>query len=109
MSRIFANLAINRVTRGNQAKYTHVDIDEQYDLASETTHDDLDRWGGLTPKQVLGFVQQLPEKYRLVLNMYAVDGFSHQEIAQKLNISVGSSKSRLSRARVMLKDNIKKS
>ena len=44
-----------------------------------------------------------------VLNMYAVDGFSHQEIAQKLNISVGSSKSRLSRARVMLKDNIKKS
>lgn len=109
MSRIFANLAINRVTRGNQAKYTHVDIDEQYDLASETTQDDLDRWGGLTPKQVLGFVQQLPEKYRLVINMYAVDGFSHQEIAQKLNISVGSSKSRLSRARVMLKDNIKKS
>jgi RNA polymerase sigma-70 factor (ECF subfamily) len=52
-------------------------------------------------------VSELPEIYRLVLNMYAVDGYSHQQIAEKLDISIGSSKSRLSRARVILKENIK--
>lgn len=106
MSRIFTNLAINKVTRGI-SKYTHVDIDEQTTLTYEDSSEDFDKWGGMTPKQVLGYVSELPEIYRLVLNMYAVDGYSHQEIAKQLNISVGSSKSRLSRARVLLKDRIK--
>ncbi len=108
MSRIFTNLAINRVTRGI-SKYTHVDIDEQSTLAYEETNEELDTWGGLTPQQVMVFVRELPEIYRLVLNMYAIDGYSHQQIADQLDISVGSSKSRLSRARVLLKENIKKS
>jgi len=107
MSRVFTNLAINRVTRG-ESKYSYVDIDEQVGLAYEETDEDLGKWGGLTPQQVMVYVKQLPEIYRLVLNMYAVDGFSHQEIADKLGISVGSSKSRLSRARVILKENIRK-
>ncbi|MBO6516318.1 MAG: sigma-70 family RNA polymerase sigma factor [Bacteroidia bacterium] len=105
MSRIFTNLAINRVTRG-MAKYTHVDIADQT-LTYEDTSEEMSKWGGMTPEQVLGHVRELPEIYRLVLNMYAVDGFSHQEIAKKLDISVGSSKSRLSRARVLLKERIK--
>ena len=107
MSRIFTNLAINKVTRG-VAKYTHVSIEDQVELAYEESEDDTTTWGGLTPNQVMGYIQELPEIYRLVINMYAVDGFSHQEIADKLGISVGSSKSRLSRARIILKENIKK-
>ena len=107
MSRVFTNLAINKATRGI-AKYSHVDIDEQVGLAYEDTDEDLGKWGGLTPAQVMKHVRALPEIYRLVLNMYAVDGYSHQQIAEKLDISVGSSKSRLSRARVILKENIKK-
>ena len=77
-------------------------------LLTKKPDEDLGKWGGLTPQQVMVYVKQLPEIYRLVLNMYAVDGFSHQEIADKLGISVGSSKSRLSRARVILKENIRK-
>lgn len=106
MSRIFTNLAINKVTRG-RAKYTHVDIDDQHELHYEETSEDVDKWGGMTPEMVMGHIRQLPDIYRLVLNMYAVDGYSHQEIAKQLNISVGSSKSRLSRARVLLKERIK--
>ncbi len=106
MSRIFTNLSINKVTRGI-AKYTHVDIDDQSDLAYEDASQDMSQWYGLTPQQVLAEVNKLPEIYRLVLNMYAVDGYSHQQIADQLNISVGSSKSRLSRARVLLKEQIK--
>ncbi|MFT5513102.1 MAG: RNA polymerase sigma factor (sigma-70 family) [Bacteroidia bacterium] len=106
MSRVFTNLAINKVTRG-EAKYSYVDIDDQVGLTYEETDEDLGKWGGLTPAQVMTYVRALPEIYRVVMNMYAVDGFSHQQIADKLGITVGSSKSRLSRARILLKENIK--
>ena len=51
-------------------------------------------------------IQELPERYRLVFNLYAVDDYSHKEIAELLKISVGTSKSNLSRARNILKQKI---
>ncbi|MCM4155056.1 sigma-70 family RNA polymerase sigma factor [Gramella sp. AN32] len=51
-------------------------------------------------------VQSLPERYRQVFNLYVLDGFSHREIAKALNISEGTSKSNLSRARLVLKEKI---
>ena len=100
MARIFRNLAINKVTRG-AAKYEHVELTENQFETSEEEH--TDAWGGLTPNEVLKYVQQLPDHYRVVINMYAIDGCTHEEIAETLNISVGSSKSRLSRARALLR------
>lgn len=55
---------------------------------------------------LIQIIQELPERYRLVFNLYAMDGFSHQEISDMLRISVGTSKSNLSRARVQLKEKI---
>ena len=48
-------------------------------------------------------IQELPNQYRLVFNLYVLDGYSHAEIAEALNISVGTSKSNLSRAKHLLK------
>tara|TARA_B110000037_G_scaffold58046_1_gene70830 strand:+ start:19089 stop:19637 length:549 start_codon:yes stop_codon:yes gene_type:complete len=48
-------------------------------------------------------IQKLPDKYRMVFNLYILDGYSHKEISKELNISVGTSKSNLSRARQILK------
>jgi len=48
-------------------------------------------------------VQSLSHAYSTVFNMYVIDGFKHEEIAQKLGISVGTSKSNLSKARAKLK------
>ncbi|HVX51794.1 MAG TPA: sigma-70 region 4 domain-containing protein, partial [Chitinophagaceae bacterium] len=45
---------------------------------------------------------KLPPSYRVVFNMYVIDGFTHQEIAEQLGISVGTSKSSLSKARIHL-------
>lgn len=56
---------------------------------------------------LLSLIGELPVKYRLVFNLYALDHYSHQEIAQMLNIAVGTSKSNLSRARVLLQQKIK--
>jgi RNA polymerase sigma factor (sigma-70 family) len=55
---------------------------------------------------LIKIIQDLPERYRLVFNLYAIDGYSHQEIADMLKISVGTSKSNLSRARQILKDKV---
>lgn len=55
---------------------------------------------------LMKIIQELPERYRLVFNLYAIDGYSHQEIADMLKINIGTSKSNLSRARMILKDKI---
>jgi len=55
---------------------------------------------------LLSIVQELPDRYRLVFNLYALDGYSHKEIADMLTISTGTSKSNLARARMILKDKI---
>ena len=55
---------------------------------------------------LLEIIQELPDRYRLVFNLYALDGYSHNEIAEMLNISSGTSKSNLARARGILKTKI---
>ena len=56
----------------------------------------------LVAEDLLRMVGELPPGYRIVFNMYAIDGYSHKEIAEQLNISENTSKSQLSRARVYL-------
>jgi RNA polymerase sigma factor (sigma-70 family) len=58
----------------------------------------------LTKEQILQSVNKLPPAYRTVFNMFVVDCFTHEEIADALNISVGTSKSNLARARQKLKE-----
>ena len=53
-------------------------------------------------KELVKEIRKLPPAYRTVFNMYVIDGFTHQEIATQLSISVGTSKSNLSKARVYL-------
>ena len=55
---------------------------------------------------LLKIIQELPDRYRLVFNLYVLDGYSHKDIATMLEINVGTSKSNLARARQILKRNI---
>jgi RNA polymerase sigma-70 factor (ECF subfamily) len=57
---------------------------------------------------LLKYVQELPQKYRITFNMYVLDGFSHKEISEALGTSEGTSKSNLSRARMILQEKILK-
>ena len=54
-------------------------------------------------EELLQIVHKLSDSYRAVFNMYVIDGFKHEEIANKLGISIGTSKSNLSKARAKLK------
>jgi len=58
---------------------------------------------------LMKMIQNLPNRYRLVFNLYVLDNYSHKEIAKMLNISEGTSKSNLSRARKLLQEKLKTS
>ena len=58
-------------------------------------------------QSLLKIVSQMPAGFRTVFNMYAIEGYSHQEIAKELGITEGGSRSQLSRAKIWLKDKLK--
>ena len=81
-------------------------IDDINEVVFSNTHSfEIDQ---LEVNDLLKIIQSLAIGYRLVFNMYAIEGYSHKEIAKALNISEGSSKSQLSRARMRLQEKIKK-
>ncbi len=63
---------------------------------------DNEDYAGLDANDLLEIIRELPPKYRIVFNLYAIEGYSHKEISKMVNISEGTSKSNLSRARVIL-------
>lgn len=98
--RIIVNTAIEiyrQNTRGGQP----VELSEVYDEPQQTFAMD-----NLECEDLLRHIQALPDGYRMVFNMYAIEGFSHKEIAEHLQISESASKSQLSRARGWLKQRI---
>ena len=70
---------------------------------------DEDFAANLDAETLLKYLQQLPPGYRAVFNLYAIEGFSHDEIAEQLGISTGTSKSQLFKAREYLKRILDKS
>ena len=62
----------------------------------------------LAEKDIIHLVQQLSPGYRTVFNMYVVEGYTHKQIAEILGISEGTSKSQLSRAKMILQEMVKK-
>lgn len=57
---------------------------------------------------LLQIIHELPDQYRIVFSLYVLDGYSHQEISEMLNITTGTTKSNLFRARLILKEKIEK-
>lgn len=83
--------------------------DKVFDIINENIADDVEieiEDGTISIDYLLNIIQQLPDRYRLVFNMYVLDGYSHKEIADMLNIKIGTSKSNLARARQILKQTI---
>jgi RNA polymerase sigma-70 factor (ECF subfamily) len=72
-------------------------------------HTEEDFASNLDAETLLSYLQKLPPGYRTVFNFYAIEGFSHEEIAEQLGISIGTSKSQLYKAREFLKKILDKS
>jgi len=104
MTRIIINLAMSRFRKSTRGPVMVEVVDVLDDTSGETRTVDEP----MEVNEVLACLMELPEKYRIVINMYAIDKLSHQEISEVLGTSVSNSKSLLFRARVMLKDLVEK-
>jgi len=98
MRRIVVNTALEKY-RSKHNLYRVDDIDQIPEPDAEPDNDD---YSGLEAVDLLGIIRELPTKYRMVFNLFALEGYSHREISSMMNISEGTSKSNLSRARVIL-------
>lgn len=85
---------------------------EQYmEVVSENVGEnvEIDTEGAdISLSTLLGYIQELPNKYRLTFNLYVLDGYSHKEISEMLGTSTGTSKSNLARAKMILREKIEK-
>lgn len=92
---------VNNILRYYRNKPFMSLVDEN--VADEVT---LEFDESITIEFLTKIVQELPDRYRLVFNLFVFENYSHQEIATALEITVGTSKSNLSRAKMILKDKI---
>lgn len=100
IKRVIVNTAIE-IYRKNQSKFTEsIDENPALQLVSSIGTDQT------SYKDLLNLIQQLPLGYRTIFNLYAIEGYSHKEIAEMLEISEGNSKSQLSRARMWLQNKL---
>lgn len=102
LRKIIVNEALSFLRKNNKLIYTDTEVlleqSEINDSQIEEVCDEIQLW-----------IDQLPENQKVVFMLYAVEGYSHKEIAQTLGIPVGTSKSYLSRARLKLQKKINNS
>ncbi len=98
--RIMINECISFIRVDKKVKFIE---DENF---FEERHNNIESQFSVEDIQLL--IDSLPEGYKMIFNLYAIEGFKHQEIASMLGISEGTSKSQLSHARKMLQENITK-
>ena len=93
LRKVMINSAIDYYRR-NEKHYHSLDISHgKYETSGETILDKL------SEQDIIEAIQRLPPSYRMVFNLYVIEGYKHEEIANQLNISVGTSKSNLAIAR----------
>lgn len=100
IKRIMVNTALEKF-RKNDRLYPveEMKIFESVEYAEETI-------SSISANDLLRIIQELPPRYKMVFNLFAIEGYSHLEIAEMMSISEGTSKSNLSRARVILQKNV---
>ncbi len=114
MKRIVINNSISYLKKKNKRALMFYQINENIDgfheeenvnLGENMTNTDFKSTiynSGLTKEEILNVVNELPDGFKAIFNMYTFDGFKHKEIANMLGISVNTSKSQLARARKQL-------
>ena len=103
IKRIMINSAIDELRKGNLLPEIGGMPDHVWNIPSKATNADQ----LLLYKDLITIIKGLPPQYRMIFNLRVIDGYTHIEIADMLNISVGTSKSGLSRARSLLQASMK--
>ena len=103
MKRIFIHTAINYYHKVKNLSEYFID-DDEYDINFTEVTDAI---GKMAEKELLKLISELPDGYRMVFNLYIIEGYDHEEIGKLLGISAGTSRSQLVKARKQLKERMK--
>jgi RNA polymerase sigma-70 factor (ECF subfamily) len=103
MKKIFINEALQLYHKKKK-----IDFSSEESSFEVAQIDDFNIYVKLQTDEISKLLNELPEKMRITFNLYAIEGYSHKEIAEMLNVTEGTSKSNLHDARIILKDKIKK-
>lgn len=98
LRRVMVNTVLDNMRKNKKHAY-HDDVNEVPNISSNA-HSPLDE---LSAKELMSLLETLPDGYRVVFNMFAIEGYSHKEIADKLDITESTSKSQFLRARTYIK------
>lgn len=101
MKRIMVNACISELRRKKEPLNNAVQFDLQHDGYTDEDGKAVSTYG-LAPGELVRIIQQLPKGYRSIFNLYAIEGYSHEEISEILEISPGTSRSQYARARKVL-------
>jgi RNA polymerase sigma-70 factor (ECF subfamily) len=102
IKRIFVNTAINYYHK-EKKHYYHSDSE-----VLESSHDESENIiDHISQQELVSLIDQLPQGCRMVFNLYVMEGYNHKEISKMLKFSLGTSKSQLSRAKVLLREELK--
>jgi RNA polymerase sigma-70 factor (ECF subfamily) len=104
MRKITVNTAITHYHKNLKYRY-HVDIEEYVSTETGVTSFEEDFF---TSEELFKVLNELPTGYRMVFNLYAVEGYKHKEIAEILGIDTNTSKSQYSRAKAVIRDKLEK-
>ena len=104
MRRIFVNTALGYIRRHKTLQYS-VPVDE---LGGQLEADTVSALEKMEARELMRCIESLPDGYRLVLNLFAIEGYSHKEIACMLEINEGTSRSQYARAKLYLQKLLKK-
>ncbi len=96
-------IAINTALKAIRGKKLQTISFEEYNRTSEETAENAEDVEQVSIEKILSVIQELPDGYRTVFNMYVIDGYAHKEIADILGISIQTSKSQLSKAKKMIR------
>lgn len=105
IKRIMIHSAINYLRKNKRMVF--VEEDYVFDESVNTENDGFEIEPQGNMKMIIDTIQELPNGYRSVFNLFVLENLTHQEIAEVLNISVNTSKSQLRKARLMLADMLK--
>jgi len=118
MKRVFINTAISHIRKNNKKDHLNIEEIDQSILLDDTTESsstenlninsgpinaELIQLAELTEKELLNALLKIPEKFRIVFNLYCIENMKHEEIADILNIDIATSRTRLLRARNSVK------
>lgn len=100
-SRVMVNAALRFLKKH---AWKNMIVEQEQTLQLEDKSENI--FSKMSAKEITRIIQNLPLGYRLVFNMYVIEGYKHNEIAQELGIKEGTSKSQLSKARKLLRQQI---